>query len=94
MKEYSEKNCPSSTLSITNPTAPHLESNTGHRRRRRFRKPAINRLGYGTAIIRKESGDVYSFAEGTFFKFLVIFTTFTLAFIISDINLMFLARLY
>jgi hypothetical protein len=45
--KYSEKTCPSATLSTTNPIWPDLGSNPG----RRGGKPAINRLGYGTAQI-------------------------------------------
>jgi hypothetical protein len=44
---YSEKTCPSATLSTTNPTWPDLGSNPG----RRGWKPATNRLNYGTALI-------------------------------------------
>jgi hypothetical protein len=43
--KYSEKTCPSSTLSTINPTWPDLTSNPG----RRGGKPATNRLSYGTA---------------------------------------------
>jgi hypothetical protein len=43
--KYSEKSCPSATLSTTNPTCPDLGSNPGHR----GWKPATNRLSYGTA---------------------------------------------
>jgi hypothetical protein len=39
------KPAPSATLSTTNPTSPDPGSNTG----RRGRKPATNRLSYGTA---------------------------------------------
>jgi hypothetical protein len=42
---YSEKTCPSATLSSTNPTWPDPGSNPG----RRGGKPATNRLSYGTA---------------------------------------------
>jgi hypothetical protein len=42
--KYSEKTCPSATLSSTDPTWPDQGSNTG----RCGRKPAINRLNYGT----------------------------------------------
>jgi hypothetical protein len=45
--ENSEKTCPSSTLTTTNPTSPDLGSNPG----RRGGKPATNRLNYGTAYI-------------------------------------------
>jgi hypothetical protein len=45
--KYSEKTCPSATLSITDPTRPDLRSNSG----RRGGKPATNRLGYGTATL-------------------------------------------
>jgi hypothetical protein len=44
--KYSEKTCPSATLSTTNPTWPDVGSNRGHR----GGKPATNRLSYGTAI--------------------------------------------
>jgi hypothetical protein len=40
-----EKTCSSATLSTTNPTWTDLGSNAD----RRGRKPAINRLSYGTA---------------------------------------------
>jgi hypothetical protein len=43
--KYSEKTCPSATLSTTNPTWLDLGSNPG----RRSDKPATNRLRYGTA---------------------------------------------
>jgi hypothetical protein len=43
--KYSEKTCPSATLSITNPTWPDPGSNPG----RRVGKPATNRLSYGAA---------------------------------------------
>jgi hypothetical protein len=43
--KYSEKTCPSATLSTTNPTWPDLGSNPGHH----GGKPATNRLSYGTA---------------------------------------------
>jgi hypothetical protein len=42
---YSEKTCPSTTLSTTNPTWPDLGSNPS----RRGGKPATNHLSYGTA---------------------------------------------
>jgi hypothetical protein len=45
-RKYSEKTCPSATLSITNPTWDNLVSNPG----RRGGKPATNRLNYGTVI--------------------------------------------
>jgi hypothetical protein len=45
--KYSEKTCPSATLSTTNLTWPDLGSNPG----RRGGKPATNRLRYGTADI-------------------------------------------
>jgi hypothetical protein len=44
--KYSEKTCPSATLSITNPTWPDPGSNPG----RRGGKPATNRLSYGAAV--------------------------------------------
>jgi hypothetical protein len=44
--KYSEKTCPTATLSTTNPTRPDLGSNPG----RRGGKPATNRLSYGTAL--------------------------------------------
>jgi hypothetical protein len=43
--KYSEKICPSATLSTTNPTWPYQVSNPG----RRGGKPATNRLSYGSA---------------------------------------------
>jgi hypothetical protein len=43
--KYSEKTCPSATLSTTNNTWPDLDSNPGLR----GGKPATNRLNYGTA---------------------------------------------
>jgi hypothetical protein len=45
--KYSEKTCPSATLSTTNPTWPDLGSNPG----RRGWKPATKRLSYGMAHI-------------------------------------------
>jgi hypothetical protein len=45
-KNYSEKTCPSATLSTTNPTWLDLGSNPG----RRAENPVANRLNYGTAI--------------------------------------------
>jgi hypothetical protein len=44
--KYSEKTCPSATLSTINPTWPDPGSNPG----RRGGKPATNRLSYGAAI--------------------------------------------
>jgi hypothetical protein len=44
---YSEKTCPSATLSTTNPTWPAPGSNPG----RRGGKPATNRLSYGAACL-------------------------------------------
>jgi hypothetical protein len=46
-QKYSEKTCPSATLSTTNPTWPDLRSNPG----RHGGKPATSRLGYGTALV-------------------------------------------
>jgi hypothetical protein len=43
--KYSQKTCPSATLSTTNPTWPDPGSNAG----RRGGKPATNRLSYGAA---------------------------------------------
>jgi hypothetical protein len=43
--KYSKKSCPSTILSITNPTWPDPGSNQGHR----GGKPATNRLSYGVA---------------------------------------------
>jgi hypothetical protein len=43
--KYSEKTCPSVTLSTTNPTWPDPDSNPGHR----SGKPATNHLSYGAA---------------------------------------------
>jgi hypothetical protein len=45
--KYSEKTCPSVTLSTTDPTWPDPCANPG----RRGGKPATNRLSYGAAII-------------------------------------------
>jgi hypothetical protein len=45
--KYSEKTCPSATLSTTNPTWPDLGSNPG----RRGGKLATNRLSYGAAYM-------------------------------------------
>jgi hypothetical protein len=47
-RKYSEKTCPSVTLSTTNPTWPDLVSNPG----RRGGKPATNRLSYGCSVYR------------------------------------------
>jgi hypothetical protein len=47
--KYSEKTCPSATLSTTNPTWPDLGSNPG----RRGGKLATNRLSYGAALIKR-----------------------------------------
>jgi hypothetical protein len=44
-QKYSEKTCPSATMSTINPTWPNLGSNPG----RRCGKPATNRLSYGAA---------------------------------------------
>jgi hypothetical protein len=44
--KYSEKTCPSATLSTTNPTWPDPGSNPG----RRGGRPATNRLSYGAAL--------------------------------------------
>jgi hypothetical protein len=44
--KYSEKTCPSATLSTINPTWTDLGSNTGCRRE----NPVTNRLSYGTAL--------------------------------------------
>jgi hypothetical protein len=52
--KFSEKTCPSATLSATNPIWPDLGSNLG----RRGGKPATNRLSYGTAH-SGTSRDVY-----------------------------------
>jgi hypothetical protein len=45
--KYSEKTCPSATLSTTNPTCLDLDLNPG----RRGGKPATNRLSYGVAFV-------------------------------------------
>jgi hypothetical protein len=45
--KYSEKTCPSASLSTTNPTWPDLGSNPG----RRGGKPETNRLSYGAAYM-------------------------------------------
>jgi hypothetical protein len=47
--KYSEKTCPSATLSTTNPTRPEPGSNPG----RRGGKPATNRVSYGEAAYRR-----------------------------------------
>jgi hypothetical protein len=44
--KYSEKTCPSATLSTTNPTWPEPGANPG----RRGGKPATNRLSHGAAL--------------------------------------------
>jgi hypothetical protein len=44
--KYSEKTCPDTTLSTTNPTLPDPGLNPG----RRGGKPATNRFSYGAAI--------------------------------------------
>jgi hypothetical protein len=44
--QYSEKTCPSATLSTTNPTWSDLGSNPG----RRGGKPATNCLSFGTSV--------------------------------------------
>jgi hypothetical protein len=44
--KYSEKTCPSATLSTTNPTLPDLGSNSG----RRGAKRATKLLSYGAAL--------------------------------------------
>jgi hypothetical protein len=46
--KYSEKTCPSATLSTTNPTWPDSGSNPG----RRNGNPATNRLSYGAARVQ------------------------------------------
>jgi hypothetical protein len=46
-RKYSEKTCPSATLSTTDSTWPDLGPNTG----RRGGKLATNRLSYGLAVI-------------------------------------------
>jgi hypothetical protein len=46
--KYSEKTCPSATLSTTNSAWPDVDSNPG----RRGGKPATNRLSYSTALYR------------------------------------------
>jgi hypothetical protein len=63
--KYSEKTCPSASLSTTNPTWTNLGSNPG----RRGGKPATNRLSYGTASLfiwlyspLLELGRFYSFS--------------------------------
>jgi hypothetical protein len=45
--KYSEKTCPSATMSTTNPTWPNPGSNPGLR----DGKPASNRLSYGAALV-------------------------------------------
>jgi hypothetical protein len=54
--KYSEKTCPSTTLSTTNPTWPDLCANTG----RRGVKPATNRLSYGAAFTLKILSNMWS----------------------------------
>jgi hypothetical protein len=49
--KYSEKTCPSATLSTTNPTWPDPSLNPG----RRGGKPATNRLSYGAAQLNDYS---------------------------------------
>jgi hypothetical protein len=50
--KYSEKTCPSATLSTTNPTSPDVGSNLGCR----GGKPATNRLSYGMTLGRTSYG--------------------------------------
>jgi hypothetical protein len=51
--KYSEKPCPSATLSTTNPTWQDPGSNPG----RRVGKPATNRFSYGAALTQKLYSD-------------------------------------
>jgi hypothetical protein len=51
--KYSEKNCPSATLSTIDRIWPEPGLNPG----RRGRKPATNRLSYGAAYRSVNSGD-------------------------------------
>jgi hypothetical protein len=48
--KYSEKTCPSATLSTTNPTWPDSGSDPGSNPGRSCGKPATNRLSYGAAL--------------------------------------------
>jgi hypothetical protein len=65
---YSEKTCPNSTSSTTNPTWPDLGSNPGCR----CGKPATNRLSFGTANLttrwsRVVSGKAWERTRSTHF---------------------------
>jgi hypothetical protein len=53
--KYSEKTCPSTTLSTTDPTSSELGSNPG----RRGEKPATNRLSYGAAFAPLHKPHIY-----------------------------------
>jgi hypothetical protein len=77
--KYSEKTCPSATLSTTNTTWPDPGSNPG----RHGGKPATNRLSYGTASIDCKLNNIHSFINGSmalllgpglFFSFVIFFT--------------------
>jgi hypothetical protein len=57
--KYSEKACPSPTLSTTNPTWPDPGSNPGLR----DGKPATNRLSYGAASQVRQSSIVFQFVH-------------------------------
>jgi hypothetical protein len=82
--KYSEKTCPSTTLSTTNPTWLDPDSNLGLR----DAKPATNRLSYGAA--QEENKWIknmfhYSF---TFFVPIEIFVIITLLkYSISDLSI-------
>jgi hypothetical protein len=69
--KYSEKTCPSATLSTTNPTWPYPGSNPG----RRGGKPATNRLSYGAACIMKLD------------KYIMTYEILSMAFLISNTNI-------
>jgi hypothetical protein len=59
--KYSEKTCPSATLSTTNPTWPDPGSNAG----RRGGKPATNRMRYGAAFLYGGDYRMVEFLIGT-----------------------------
>jgi hypothetical protein len=88
--KYSEKTCPSATLSTTNPTWPDPGSNTG----RRGGKPATNHLSYGAALsisyyyLRPSSSNAHSLLTTPSAHLLVFkFDTFVLwGFLRCDVN--------
>jgi hypothetical protein len=59
--KYSEKTCPSATLSTTNPTWPDLGSNPGCH----GGKPATNHLSYGTAYHNTVRGNKFTNCDMT-----------------------------